>query len=328
MESRHGEGGVSRPRRHGLSDGGAPQEQGRARRHRLQPHRAKAEAWVAQHGGKRAPTPEGRGRGPGLRVLLRRQRRRSARGDARAEWRLQGVAKGAVFIDNTTASAEIARELHAEAKKRGFDFLDAPVSGGQAGAENGVLTVMCGGDAAPYARAEPVIAAYARMCTLIGAVPVPASSPRWSTRFASLAWCRASPRVSISRKKAGLDIEMVMETISKGAAQSWQMENRYKTMNGGQVRFRLCRRLDAQGPRHLPRRGAQERREACRWRRWSTVLRRGAEDGRQALGYVEPDRTAGAIISSKLQDLAIMGGKEPMGAHFVQSRQHGGDSCG
>ena len=82
---------------------------------------------------------------------------------------ISGVARGAVFIDHTTASAEIARELHAEAKKRGFDFIDAPVSGGQAGAENGVLTVMCGGDAEPYARAEKVIAAYARMCKLLGA---------------------------------------------------------------------------------------------------------------------------------------------------------------
>src|SRR6185295_3785939 len=79
-----------------------------------------------------------------------------------------GVGKGAVFVDHTTASAEIARELYAEAKKRGFDFIDAPVSGGQAGAENGVLTVMCGGDAAPYGKAEPVIAAYARMCKLLG----------------------------------------------------------------------------------------------------------------------------------------------------------------
>ena len=111
-----------------------------------------------------------------------------------------GTSKGAIVVDHTTASAAIARELHAEAKKRGFDFVDAPVSGGQAGAENGVLTVMCGGDEAPFAKAEKVIAAYARACNLLGG-PAPASSPRWSTRSASPAPCRASPKGCTSRKR-------------------------------------------------------------------------------------------------------------------------------
>src|SRR5207253_534424 len=141
----------------------------------------------------------------------------------------QGVARGAAFIDHTTASAEIARELHAEAKKRGFDFIDAPVSGGQAGAENGVLTVMCGGDAAPYARAEKVIAAYARMCKLLGG----AGAGQLTKMVNQI--CIAGLVQGLSEgihfaKKAGLDVDVVVETISKGAAQSWQMENRYKTM--------------------------------------------------------------------------------------------------
>ena len=129
-------------------------------------------------------------------------------------------------------------KLHAEGKKRGFDFIDAPVSGGQAGAENGVLTVMCGGDAEPYARAEPVIAAYARMpASSDGNAPVPDSSPRWSIRSALPASCRDFPKASTFAKKAGLDIEALIATISKGAAQSWQMENRYKTMMAGKYDF-------------------------------------------------------------------------------------------
>jgi 3-hydroxyisobutyrate dehydrogenase len=147
-----------------------------------------------------------------------------------------GMGKGTVFVDHTTASAEIARTLYAEAKKRGFDFVDAPVSGGQAGAENGVLTVMCGGDAAPYARAETVIAAYARMCKLLGS----AGAGQLTKMVNQI--CIAGLVQGLSEgihfaKKAGLDVEAVIETISKGAAQSWQMENRYKTMNAGKFDF-------------------------------------------------------------------------------------------
>ena len=111
---------------------------------------AKADKWVAQYGGKSARDAEGSRHRPGLRDVLRRQRQRPARSHARQRRRLRtAMGKGAVFVDHTTASAEIARELHAEAKKRGFEFVDAPVSGGQAGAENGVLTVMCGGERRP-----------------------------------------------------------------------------------------------------------------------------------------------------------------------------------
>src|SRR5262249_18972880 len=143
-----------------------------------------------------------------------------------------GMKKGAVFVDHTTASAEIARELYAAAKSRGFDFADAPVSGGQAGAQNGILTVMCGGDAEPYRRAEKVIAAYARMCKLIG----PAGAGQLTKMVNQI--CIAGLVQGLAEaihfaRKAGLDVEAVIQTISKGAAQSWQMENRYKTMNEG-----------------------------------------------------------------------------------------------
>jgi 3-hydroxyisobutyrate dehydrogenase len=146
------------------------------------------------------------------------------------------VKKGAVFVDHTTASAEVARELYADAQKRGFDFIDAPVSGGQAGAQNGALTVMCGGDAEAYGRAETVIAAYARMCKLLG----PAGSGQLTKMVNQI--CIAGIVQGLSEgihfaKKAGLDVEAVIETISKGAAQSWQMENRYKTMNAGKYDF-------------------------------------------------------------------------------------------
>src|SRR5437764_14164961 len=147
-----------------------------------------------------------------------------------------GMKAGATFVDHNTASAEIARELDAEATRRGFKFVDAPVSGGQAGAENGLLTVMCGGTADAYAGAEPVIAAYARMCKLLG----PAGSGQLTKMVNQI--CIAGLVQGLSEgihfaKKSGLDVQAVIETISKGAAQSWQMENRYKTMAAGKFDF-------------------------------------------------------------------------------------------
>ena len=128
----------------------------------------KAARWVAQHGGRSARTPREAAEGQDFVMMCvgnDNDVREVALGENGA---FLAMKPGAIFVDHTTASAEVARELYAEAKKRGFDFIDAPVSGGQAGAENGVLTVMCGGDAAPFARAEKVIAAYARACTLMG----------------------------------------------------------------------------------------------------------------------------------------------------------------
>jgi 3-hydroxyisobutyrate dehydrogenase-like beta-hydroxyacid dehydrogenase len=141
-----------------------------------------------------------------------------------------GMKKGAIFVDHTTASAEVARELYEKAAALGIGFIDAPVSGGQAGAENGVLTVMCGGDADIFAKVEPLIMSFARACKLLG----PAGSGQLTKMVNQI--CIAGLVQGLAEgvafaKKAGLDVEAVIETISKGAAQSWQMENRYKTMN-------------------------------------------------------------------------------------------------
>jgi 3-hydroxyisobutyrate dehydrogenase len=146
------------------------------------------------------------------------------------------MGEGTIFVDHTTASADVARELHAAAKALGFDFIDAPVSGGQAGAQNGVLTVMCGGDEAPYAKAEPVIASFARMCKRLG----PSGAGQLTKMINQI--CIAGLVQGLAEglhfgQKAGLDIEAVVEVISKGAAGSWQMENRHKTMNNGQYEF-------------------------------------------------------------------------------------------
>jgi 3-hydroxyisobutyrate dehydrogenase len=194
---------------------------------------AKAEAWAKEYGGKVAKTPEEAVAGQDF-VMMCVGNDNDVRAVASAAFPKMG--KNAVFVDHTTASAEIARELYENAKKAGFHFVDAPVSGGQAGAQNGVLTVMCGGDAEPYGRAEKVIAAYARMCKLLG----PAGAGQLTKMVNQI--CIAGVVQGLAEgihfaKKSGLDVEAVIETISKGAAQSWQMENRYKTMNAGKYDF-------------------------------------------------------------------------------------------
>ena len=153
-----------------------------------------------------------------------------------ADGAFQAMGKGTVFVDHTTASAEIARELFAAAKKSGFDFVDAPVSGGQAGAENGALTVMCGGEAAPFARAEKVIAAYARACNLIGD-PGAGQLTKMVNQICIAGVVQGLAEALHFAKKSKLDVEKVIATISKGAAQSWQMENRYKTMVAGKFDY-------------------------------------------------------------------------------------------
>ncbi len=177
---------------------------------------AKAKSWTEKFGGRAAPTPQAAAEGQDFVMACVGNDNDLRAITLGANGAFAGMKKGATFVDHTTASAEIARELDAEATKRGFRFVDAPVSGGQAGAENGVLTVMCGGSEEAYAGAEPVIAAYARMCKRLG----PAGSGH--IHFA---------------KKSGLDVQAVIDTISKGAAQSWQMENRWKTMNEGKFDF-------------------------------------------------------------------------------------------
>jgi 3-hydroxyisobutyrate dehydrogenase len=197
---------------------------------------AKATAWVAQHGGASATSPREAARERDIVFACV-----GNDSDLRAvtlgpDGAFAGMTRGAIFVDHTTASADVARELAREAAKLGLGFIDAPVSGGQAGAENGALTVMCGGDAASFAKVEPIIASYARSCRLMGA-----SGAGQLTKMVNQI-CIAGLVQGLSEglhfaKRAGLDAELVVEVIAKGAAQSWQMENRHKTMIAGKFDF-------------------------------------------------------------------------------------------
>ena len=197
---------------------------------------AKAEEWAKKHGGRSAATPAEAARDADFVFTCvgnDDDLRSVTLGDTGAT---AGMKAGAILIDNTTASAEVARELANAAKAKGVDFIDAPVSGGQAGAENGVLTVMCGGDQAVFDRAKPVIEAYARMVGLMG--PVGAGQLTKMINQICIAGLVQGLAEGIHfGKKAGLDIEKVVDVISKGAAGSWQMENRHKTMNQGKYDF-------------------------------------------------------------------------------------------
>jgi 3-hydroxyisobutyrate dehydrogenase len=193
---------------------------------------ARAEKWVAEHGGRRAPTPAEAAKDQDFVFACVGNDDDLRSVTLGGEGAFRSMKKGSVFIDNTTASAEIARELAVAAEKGGFGFLDAPVSGGQAGAENGVLTVMVGGEKATFERARPVIDAYARMVGLMG----PAGAGQLTKMINQI--CIAGLVQGLAEgihfgKKAGLDIDKVVDVISKGAAGSWQMENRHKTMNAG-----------------------------------------------------------------------------------------------
>ena len=197
---------------------------------------AKAEKWVAQFQGRLAKTPRQAAEGQDLVMACVGNDDDLREVTLGPNGAFAAVKRGAVFVDHTTASANIARELAAEAGKRGFDFIDAPVSGGQAGAENGVLTVMCGGEGEPFSRAAPVIAAYARMCKLLGGAGA-GQLTKMVNQICIGGLVQALAEGIHFARKAGLDVEAVIDTISKGAAQSWQMENRYKTMNAGKFDF-------------------------------------------------------------------------------------------
>lgn len=197
---------------------------------------AKAEKWVAEHGGTLARTPAEAAKDKDFVFACVGNDDDLRQVTIGEDGAFAAMKKGAIFIDNTTASAEVARELAAAASAGGFDFLDAPVSGGQAGAENGVLTVMVGGEQAVFDRAKPVIEAFARMVGLMG----PVGSGQLTKMINQI--CIAGLVQGLAEgihfgKKAGLDIEKVVEVISKGAAGSWQMENRHKTMNAGKYDF-------------------------------------------------------------------------------------------
>jgi 3-hydroxyisobutyrate dehydrogenase len=197
---------------------------------------AKAEKWASQFGGKFAKTPKEAAEGQDFVMCCVGNDNDLREVTLGANGGFAGMKKGAVFVDHTTASADIARELYAAAKKNGFEFIDAPVSGGQAGAENGVLTVMCGGDAEPFARAEKVIASYARACNLLGN-PGAGQLAKMVNQICIAGLVQGLSEGLHFAKRAGLDIEKLIATISKGAAQSWQMENRYKTMAADKFDF-------------------------------------------------------------------------------------------
>jgi 3-hydroxyisobutyrate dehydrogenase len=197
---------------------------------------AKAAKWAAEFGGSSAPTPQAAAKGQEIVFACvgnDDDLRTIATG---ADGAFEGMAQGAIFVDHTTASAEIARELHAKAQTLGLGFIDAPVSGGEAGAQNGTLTVMCGGDEAHYTRAEPVIMSYAKACRLMG----PSGSGQLTKMVNQI--CIAGLVEALAEglhfaMQAGLDANAVIDVISKGAAQSWQMENRHKTMIEGKFDF-------------------------------------------------------------------------------------------
>ncbi|MDW3217776.1 MAG: NAD(P)-dependent oxidoreductase [Acidimicrobiales bacterium] len=197
---------------------------------------AKAEQWVADHGGTAAPTPAGAaadaefvflcvGDDPDVREV--------ATGEAGV---LESMAAGTVLVDHTTASADVAREIHAAAGEQGVGFVDAPISGGQAGAENGTLTVMCGGDQPDFDRAAPIIDAYARAVTLLGG-PGSGQLCKMVNQICIAGLLQGLAEGVDFATRAGLDIDTVVETISKGAAGSWQMENRATTMAADEFDF-------------------------------------------------------------------------------------------
>jgi 3-hydroxyisobutyrate dehydrogenase len=197
---------------------------------------AKADAWVAQHGGQAAATPREAAAGADIVFACVGNDddvRSVTLGDDGA---FAGMSAGAIFVDHTTASADLARELNAITGEKDIGFLDAPVSGGQAGAENGALTVMVGGDTDIFERAKPVIDCYARACELIG----DAGAGQLAKMVNQI--CIAGIVQGLSEAinfglKADLDMAKVIDVISKGAAQSWQMENRWETMVAGEFDY-------------------------------------------------------------------------------------------
>jgi 3-hydroxyisobutyrate dehydrogenase len=189
----------------------------------------KAEAWVKQHGGAMATTPREAAKGADFVMACvgnDDDLRAVCTGDDGA---FAGMTKGAIFVDHTTVSAAVTRDMFAAAKAAGLGFVDAPVSGGQAGAENGVLSVMCGGLQAQYDAAEPIIAAYARICRRIGDSGA-GQMAKMCNQIAIAGLVQGLSEALHFAEKAGLDGAAVVEVISQGAAGSWQMSNRYKTM--------------------------------------------------------------------------------------------------
>jgi 3-hydroxyisobutyrate dehydrogenase-like beta-hydroxyacid dehydrogenase len=197
---------------------------------------AKSAQWVKEHGGRSVPTPREAAAGADFVMMCvgnDNDIRSVVYGEAGA---LAGLKAGCILVDHTTASADIARELHAKCKAAGVGFVDAPVSGGQAGAVNGQLGIMCGGEDEVFARAKPVLDVYAKSCVLIGG-PGAGQLCKMVNQIAIAGLLQGLSEAINFGKKSGLDIEKVISVISKGAAQSWQMENRWRTMIDGKFDF-------------------------------------------------------------------------------------------
>jgi 3-hydroxyisobutyrate dehydrogenase-like beta-hydroxyacid dehydrogenase len=195
---------------------------------------AKAQQWAKEYGGKHAATPREAAKDCDFVMMCVGNDddvRSVVYGDNGA---LAGMKKGAILVDHTTASAMVAREVHQKAKEKGIGFVDAPVSGGQAGAQNGQLGIMCGGEDAVFAKAKPVLELYAKSCALIGG-PGAGQLTKMVNQICIAGLVQGLAEGLAFAKRADLDIDKVISVISKGAAQSWQMENRWKQMN--EVKF-------------------------------------------------------------------------------------------
>jgi 3-hydroxyisobutyrate dehydrogenase len=190
---------------------------------------AKAAAWVDAHGGTAADTPRAAAAGADFVMSCVGNDDDLRSVCLGADGAFAGMAAGSTFVDHTTVSSRVTAELAAAAAEAGIGYVDAPISGGQAGAENGVLSVMCGGDAEVYARAEPVIAAYARICRRIGGTGA-GQMTKMCNQIAIAGLVQGLSEALHFAEKAGLDGRAVVEVISQGAAGSWQMSNRYETM--------------------------------------------------------------------------------------------------
>ena len=190
---------------------------------------AKAEKWAAEHGGAMALTPREAAAGAEFVMSCVGNDDDLRSVTLGADGAFAGMAKGAIFVDHTTVSARVTDELYAAAKEAGLSFVDAPISGGQAGAENGVLSIMCGGDQPFYDAAEPIMDAYSRICRRIGDSGA-GQKTKMCNQIAIAGLVQGLAEALHFAEKAGLDGESVVEVISQGAAGSWQMSNRYKTM--------------------------------------------------------------------------------------------------
>ena len=197
---------------------------------------ARAEAWAGEHEGSVAPTPAQAAAGAEMVFVCVGNDDDVRSVTTAAGGVLESMAAGSVLVDHTTASARLAQELHEEAGRRGVGFIDAPVSGGESGARNGVLTVMCGGEVAVFDRAAPVIDAYARAVTRLGG-PGAGQLTKMVNQICIAGMLQGLSEGIDFARRAGLDVDQVVDVISQGAAGSWQMENRGSTMGRRQFGF-------------------------------------------------------------------------------------------